>query len=209
MHLNLQSLVLLTYWDRVTHICDSNLTIIGSDNGLWPDRRQAIIWTNAGIFLIEPSGRNFSEILIEIQTFSFKKIHLKMRSGKWRPLCLDLNVMTYMGHDWVAFEWCASWSSLLCHHQVHYWLNKYMCSIRGVVYCEYVNFGEKDICAMIANNSLCVEDFQPCVISPVVMLRILDLYRLYKCGHCFYVRHFIINSCWCVMHLRHIIMNSG
>ena len=28
-----------------------NLTIIGSDNGLLPDRRQAIILTNAGILL--------------------------------------------------------------------------------------------------------------------------------------------------------------
>ena len=56
----------LTHWGRVTHICISNLTIIGSDNGLSPDRRQAIIWTNAGILLIGPLGTNFSEILIEI-----------------------------------------------------------------------------------------------------------------------------------------------
>ena len=65
--------VVLTHWGRVTHICVSKLTIIGSDNGLSPDRRQAIIWTNAGILLIEPLGTNFSEILIEILTFSFKK----------------------------------------------------------------------------------------------------------------------------------------
>ena len=39
----------LTHWGRVTHICDCNLTIIGSDNGLSPGRHQAIIWTNAGI----------------------------------------------------------------------------------------------------------------------------------------------------------------
>ena len=31
----------------MTHICVGNLTIIGSDNGLSPSRRQAIIWTNA------------------------------------------------------------------------------------------------------------------------------------------------------------------
>ena len=42
----------LTHWGRVTHICVSKLSIIGSDNGLSPDRRQAIIWTNAGILLI-------------------------------------------------------------------------------------------------------------------------------------------------------------
>ena len=47
----------------------SNLTIIGSINGLSPDRRQAIIWTNAGILLIGPLGTNFIEILIKIITF--------------------------------------------------------------------------------------------------------------------------------------------
>ena len=56
-------------WDRVTHICVSNLTTIASDNGLWPGRRQAITWTNAGILLIGPLGTNFSETLIKIQTF--------------------------------------------------------------------------------------------------------------------------------------------
>ena len=57
----------LTHWGRVTHICVNKPTIIGSDNGLSPGRRQAIIWTNAGIMLIRPLGTNFSEILILIQ----------------------------------------------------------------------------------------------------------------------------------------------
>ena len=35
-----------------------------TDNGLSPVRRQAIIWTNAGILLIWPLGRNLGEILI-------------------------------------------------------------------------------------------------------------------------------------------------
>ena len=85
---------LLTHWGRVTHICVSKLTTIGSDNGLLPSRRQAIIWTNAGISLIGTSGTNFSEILIEIHTFSFKKMHLKMLSGKWRPFRFGLNVLS-------------------------------------------------------------------------------------------------------------------
>ena len=34
------------------YICVGNLTIIGSDNGLGPGRRQAIIWSNAGMLLI-------------------------------------------------------------------------------------------------------------------------------------------------------------
>ena len=65
------------------YICVSKLTITGSDNGLSPNRRQAIIWTNAGILLIGPLGTNISETLIEIHTFSLKKMHLKMSSGKW------------------------------------------------------------------------------------------------------------------------------
>ena len=81
----------LTHWGWVTHICVGKLTNIGSDNGLSPGRRQAIIWTNAGTLLIGPLGTYFSEILIEILTFSFKKMHLKMSSAKWRPFCLRLN----------------------------------------------------------------------------------------------------------------------
>ena len=89
-------LIGLTHWGRVTHICVSNLTIIGSDNGLSPGRRQAIICTNAGILLIGPLGTNLSEILNGIQTFSFKKMQLKMSSAKWRPFCLGLNVLMYV-----------------------------------------------------------------------------------------------------------------
>ena len=75
------------------HICVGNLTIIGPDNGLSPGRRQAIIWTNAGILLIGAWGTYFSEILIGIHTFSFNKMHLKMSSAKWRPFCFGLNVL--------------------------------------------------------------------------------------------------------------------
>ena len=55
-----------------------SVTSIGSDNGLSPGRRQAIIWTNAWMLLIGPLGTNFSEIVIEIQPFSLKKMRLKM-----------------------------------------------------------------------------------------------------------------------------------
>ena len=79
----------------MTHICVGNLTIISSDNGLSPGRRQAIIYTSAGILLIGPVGTNFNEIVIGIQTVSVKKTHLKMSSGKWRPLCLGLNVLKH------------------------------------------------------------------------------------------------------------------
>ena len=83
----------LTHWGRVTHICVGKLTNIGSDNGLSPGRRQAIIWTNAGILLIGTLGTNFSEFSIVIHTFSFNKMHLKMSSAKWRSFGLGLNVL--------------------------------------------------------------------------------------------------------------------
>ena len=79
----------------MTHICIGNQTIIDSDNGLSPDRRQAIIWNNVGILLSGPLGIVFSQISIEIHTFSFKKMHLKTSSAKWVPSCLGLNVLTW------------------------------------------------------------------------------------------------------------------
>ena len=51
----------LTHWGRVTHICVRKLATIGSDNGLSPGRRQAIIYTNAGILLTGPLRTNFNE----------------------------------------------------------------------------------------------------------------------------------------------------
>ena len=93
-HKSPQQSVCLTHWGGETHIYVSKLTVIGSNNVLSPGRRRAIIWTNAGILLIGPLETDFSEILIEIHTFSFKKMYLKMSSGKWRPLCLSLNVLT-------------------------------------------------------------------------------------------------------------------
>ena len=106
---------LLTHWGRVTHICVSELTIIGLDKGLSPGRRQAIIWNNAGLLLIEPLGTNFSEISIGIQTFSFKKMHLNMSSAKWCPFGLGLNVLTRCGYQmtvsvpWLSYSLCAKW----------------------------------------------------------------------------------------------------
>ena len=88
IHLNGNS----THWGRVMHICFNEHH--GSDDGLSPGWHQAIIWTKAGILWIESLGTYFSEILIAIYTFSFKKMHLKMSSAKWRRFCLGLNVLT-------------------------------------------------------------------------------------------------------------------
>ena len=91
-----EHIFLLAHWGRVTHICVGNLTNIGSDNGLSPGRRQAIIWINAGILLIRTLGTNFSEILGNIHSFSFKNMHLKMSSAKGRLFSLGLNELTVL-----------------------------------------------------------------------------------------------------------------
>ena len=123
--------LLLTHWGRVTHICVSKLTIIGSDNGLSPVWRQAIIWTNDGILLIWTLVTNFSEILSEIHAFSFKKMHFKMSSAKWRPFCLGLNVLIHVfgGYWWVIAKFnfkciwgirvkLLYWRRLECHNSL-------------------------------------------------------------------------------------------
>ena len=86
-------LSVLTHWGRVMHICVSNLTIVGSNNGLSPGRRQAIIWTNSGMLLNGNLRTNFNESSIGIQTFSLKKKHFKMSPAKQCSFCLGLNVL--------------------------------------------------------------------------------------------------------------------
>ena len=102
---------MLTQWGRVTHICVSKLTIIVSDNGLSPGRRQAIIYINAGILLIGPLGTNFSEILIAIQTFSFKNalehVVCEMASILSRSQCVKLaNRETRVLLHKAVYHWC-------------------------------------------------------------------------------------------------------
>ena len=101
----------------MTHICVSKLTIIASDNGLSPGRRKAIIWNNAGILSIWLLGTYFSEILIEILTFSFKKMRLKVLSAKRRPFCLGLNVFNHVirrGH-------CRKWQECSTNRMYNCW----------------------------------------------------------------------------------------
>ena len=81
------SMVWLTRWGRVTHICVSKLNI-SSDNGLSPGQRQAIIWSNAGILLFWTLGTNSSEVLSELNTFSLRKMPLKTSSAKWWQIFL-------------------------------------------------------------------------------------------------------------------------
>ena len=79
---------------------------MGSDNGLSPIWRQAIIYTNDGSLSIGPLGTNFTEILIKILNSSFTKMHLKISSAKWRPF--------YPGGDELT-ESNRNFNESLCH----------------------------------------------------------------------------------------------
>ena len=80
-----------------------NRVSIGSDNGLWPFRRQAIILTNTGLLSIGPLWTKFSEIWIKMQDFLFMKMHLKMWSAKRRLFCSGEDELTY------------KWRRIACH----------------------------------------------------------------------------------------------
>ena len=111
---NTAKLVFLTHWGRLTHIRVSDLPIIGSDNGLLPHWCQAIIWINAGILLIGTLGTNFSEILIEILTFSFKKMYLKVSSVKWWPFCPGGDELMKLTHGTITQWMPDAWTLLFC-----------------------------------------------------------------------------------------------
>ena len=71
--------------------------------GLLPVQSQTITWTNVDFWFIGPLEKNFSEILIEILTFSFKKMCLKMPAAKWRPFCSGGDELTYPFVDMFKF----------------------------------------------------------------------------------------------------------
>ena len=112
----------LTLWGRMTHICIGKLTIIGSDTGLSPGRRQAIIWTNAGIFywtlrnkLQWNSNRNSS---IFIEENIFENVVCEMLSISSRSRCVNSlgYVGTYQFVDWTTdfiylhqIQWFSKW----------------------------------------------------------------------------------------------------
>ena len=105
---------ILTHWGRVTHICISRLTITGSDNGLSPGRRQAIIWTNAGILLIGPIrnklqwkfNRNSN---IFIHENAFESVVCEMAAILSRPQCDNGVIRMWEApchHHPLSQKWC-------------------------------------------------------------------------------------------------------
>ena len=109
IHILLGALLLIWFhWGRVTHICVSKLTIIGSDNGCRLIGAKPLSEPMLKYWWLDQKKTIFSEILIETHTSSFKKIHLKMPSGKWRIFCLGLNVLILI----------PVWTSNHNHHKV-------------------------------------------------------------------------------------------
>ena len=131
---------ILTHWGRVAHICVGNLTSIGSDNGFSPDRRQAIIWTNAGILWIALLGINLSEILIGIQTFSFNKnvfenVVWKIAAMLSWPQCCKwcLYVLVKISQHWVRLGLIA------CLMPSHYLQQCWIFLARPLATIRYIN----------------------------------------------------------------------
>ena len=72
----------------MTHICVSNLTIIGSDNDLSPSRRQAIIWTIINGTLGNIFQWNLKQnVYILIQENACENLVCEMEAILSRPQC--------------------------------------------------------------------------------------------------------------------------
>ena len=89
------------------------LAIIGSDIGLSPFRRQAIIWTNAVLLSTWSLGTNLSQIVLKIQTFSFKKMHGKLLAILSGPLCEAIQQHVYYFHVTKVACWQLASQSLV------------------------------------------------------------------------------------------------
>ena len=63
---------------------------------------------------LDSQETNFTEILIEILTFPFKKMRLRVSSAKWRPFCLGLNVITDSGSPVITTEIFVRKLTILC-----------------------------------------------------------------------------------------------
>ena len=103
------------HWGRVTHIRVSKLGLHWFIIA-WPNRHQAIIWTNAGSFLIGPLGTNLNELWTNIQPFSCKIMNLKNAVCKCtavlvRPQCYVFEIALV----WVI---CKSFNSP-CYDLIH------------------------------------------------------------------------------------------
>ena len=95
----------LTHWGRMTHICVGKINIIGSDNGLSPRRRQAIIqsqcWNIVNWTLGNKPQWNFNRNSnIFIQENEFESVVWKMAAILSRPQCVKRFIIGYGFDAW-------------------------------------------------------------------------------------------------------------
>ena len=108
----------LAHWGRVTHICVGKLIIIGSDNDLSPDRRQAIIWINAGLLSIGPLRTHFQwnfnqNTLIFINKNAHENGVCEMASILNRPQCVSWTHRSLVYLEAVLVGWCLTCTIVL------------------------------------------------------------------------------------------------
>ena len=118
-----------------------NWLSIESDNGLSPDRRLAITWSNVDALSIRPPKTRFNEILVENEKFSFKKMRLKMSSANRRPFCLGLSDHTTVapkGHHYINFS--NAWKNVDVCEKKNMWLciHTYLACIYTYLACIYI-----------------------------------------------------------------------
>ena len=142
----------LTHWGQVKHICVSKLTIIGSDNGLWPRQCKVVTWINAGILLIGSLGTNFSEIFIEIYSF-----HSRKCIWKWRTFCLWLIVLN---------NWVISFQTVnLFYHIIHFNCNISVWNRPSTVNIQLAVWVLMAWCFSTRASVATVPSMHPCILS--------------------------------------------
>ena len=132
----------------MTHICVGKLTIIGSDNGLSPERCQGIIWTNAGILLIGTLALrnklqwNFNRNSnIFIQENAFESVVCETAAILSLPQCVNLcqaitvsaDISTFrtfrLGHMQISVVIAGDSISIIYTHPHVHWDDQVKCTL--------------------------------------------------------------------------------
>ena len=110
----IEAVLSLAHCCQVTQTSVSELTITDSGNGLSPGRRQAIIWTNAGILLID--HREHISLKLKINfIFLIECVHTFLKS-----------FYTYICHASLPGGTLYGW-----HGYALFWFNNSISSLRG------------------------------------------------------------------------------
>ena len=114
------------YWDWVSHICVTKL------NHHWYRKwRVACLapnhYVNQYWLIVSVTFMNlFSEIWMNTEQFSLRKISLEMSSMKRKPFCLGLNIR----NDWISHG--AEYANVWFNGLFDFWLS----SVDGWLYCK-------------------------------------------------------------------------